>query len=138
MSDDVSKRMTEAINSLDEALLSGIEKACQLVENRAKVNCPVDDGILRASISHYVSPFLMMGFIGTNMIYAPYVHEGTGIYATNGNGRKEVPWTYQDYKGAWHTTKGQKPNPFLRNALDQSINDIVKILGEGARAEWMR
>lgn len=135
---DVSKNMEKAINNLDDALMKGVEKVCQTIENSAKRKCPKDDGILRASITHWVSELLMAGFVGTNVEYAPYVHEGTGIYANNGNGRKEVPWLYKDEKGKWHSTKGQKPNPFLLDAIKETQGDIIKILGEEARTEWMK
>lgn len=65
--------------------------------------------------------------IGTNLEYAPYVHQGTGIYATNGDGRK-TPWSYMDDEGNWHTTLGQHPQPFLTSALDQDRGEIKKLL----------
>ena len=136
--DDVSKNLQVKIDSLDAALLHGIELVCQQIENAAKETCPVDDGVLRASITHYVTELLMAGIIGTNVEYAPYVHEGTGLYAKNGNGRSEVPWRYKTADGKWHTTKGQKPNPFLERALEKNQPIILKVLGEGARAEWMK
>ena len=67
-----------------------------MVEAQAKVNCPVDDGQLRQSIGSEVKGNI--GAIGTNVEYAPYVHQGTGIYAVNGDGRK-TRWKYQDAKG---------------------------------------
>ena len=70
---------------MDEAL----NKACILVENQAKENCPVDTGELRMSITHYVEG--QTGIVGTNKHYAPYVEYGTGIHARDGNGR-QTPW----------------------------------------------
>lgn len=111
------------------SVYSGIEKACQLVENEAKRNCPTDDGILKASIHHVVKENAYEGVVGTNVEYAPYVHEGTGIYAKNGNGR-QTPWKYQDAKGQWHTTQGQKSNPFLQNAADSNYQNILDCFKE--------
>ena len=51
---DVSKNMEKAINNLDKALLAGLEKVCQMIENTAKEECPVDDGHLRADIQHVI------------------------------------------------------------------------------------
>ena len=109
------------VREFPDKVSQALEKAAQIVENDAKRKCPVDDGVLRASITHEVEA--NKAVIGTNVEYAPYVHEGTGIYAKDGNGRQE-PWSYKDAKGEWHTTKGQKPNPFLQEAFDENADAI--------------
>lgn len=113
---------------LDDAVSQGMEKACIYVEGNAKQNAPVDDGQLRQSITHDVDVDSnnVVGYVGTNVEYAPYVEVGTGIYATNGDGRQDVPWRYQSADGKWHTTKGQKANPFMQKAIDESRNNIDK------------
>jgi hypothetical protein len=58
--------------------------------------------------------------------YWLYVHEGTGIYARNGNWRK-TPWFYTDSKWQWRITRGQKPNPFFDRAIDNSSDKIDMI-----------
>ena len=121
---EVSLNISKFIKDiLPEKLDIGIERACQCVEIKAKDNCSVDDGTLRASISHEIVSNKGEGIVGTNVEYAPYVHEGTGIYAKNGNGR-QTPWTYKDAQGNWHTTKGQKPNSFLQDALDEEMSKL--------------
>lgn len=135
---DVSKKMEKAVNNLDKALIAGLEKVCQMIENTAKEECPVDDGHLRADIQHEIDPHKKIGIIGNTLEYAPYRHEGTGIYAIGGKGRKEVPWRYKDVKGKWHTTKGIKPKRYLLAAINANRNNILKVLGEGARAKWMK
>ena len=114
------------------AIMTALEKACQLVENRAVDNCPVNDGQLQASITHKVEQNgnTFTGAVGSNLEHAPYVHEGTGLYAREGNGRKNVPWTYGDAEGEFHSTKGQNPNPFLQKAIDESMNDIMQCFEE--------
>lgn len=106
--------------SLEQAL----EKSCLIVESDAKEECPVDDGQLRQSITHEVYDY--EGAVGTNVEYAPYVHQGTGIYAVKGDGRK-TRWSYKDSKGKWHSTIGQKPNPFLERALSNNKDNILDI-----------
>jgi len=71
---------------LPEALKQGLEAVGQLIEDEAKENCPHDDGQLKASITHQVSDGLDEVVIGSNLEYAPYVHQGTGLYAAEGDG----------------------------------------------------
>lgn len=104
-----------------------LNKSCLVVENEAKKQCPVDKGQLRSSITHEVED--NVGYIGTNVMYAPYVEYGTGIFASEGNGR-DTPWSYQDDEGNWHTTVGQKPQPFLKTALDKQKKNVIKIFKE--------
>lgn len=116
------------INNLEQVLNVGevMEEACLLVENTAKMYCPVDTGQLRNSITHMVTD--NVGYIGTNVKYAPYVEFGTGVWAKDGNGR-ETPWSYKDAKGEWHTTAGQRPNPFLERALMDNKEVIARLFG---------
>ena len=106
--------------------------ACLLIEAEAKKNVHADLGILRASITSDVTldTISIVGSIFSNLDYAPYVHQGTGIYAKDGNGRL-VPWRYcvkaGKYKG-WHTTKGQKPQPFLEDAKMKNMSKIERML----------
>ena len=101
-----------------------LNKSCLAVENEAKKQCPVDTGDLRNSITHEVED--NVGYVGTNKECAPYVEFGTGIFASEGNGR-DTPWSYQDDEGNWHTTIGQKPQPFLKTALDKQKKNVIKI-----------
>lgn len=116
------------METLPNAITKALNDACQIIENDAAKKCPVDDGPLRASITHKVSreEDAFVGVIGSNAEYAPYVHEGTGLYAKDGNGRKEVPWRYRAADGKYYTTSGQKPNPFLQNAIDENMDNILK------------
>lgn len=123
------------LNDLEKAqcINRALTKSCLMVESQAKINCPVDDGQLRQSITSEVKGFV--GAIGTNVEYAPYVHQGTGVYAVNGDGRTDVPWCYQDAKGEWHSTIGQQPNPFLERALDANREDILDTFKEEIKRE---
>ena len=129
--------MAEIINldklrlKLDSFTQSDIEKAlnksCLAVENEAKKQCPVDTGDLRNSITHEVED--NVGYVGTNKEYAPYVEFGTGIFASAGNGR-DTPWSYQDDEGNWHTTIGQKPQPFLNPAAQTKNKLVIKVFND--------
>ena len=109
-----------------------IDRGCQVIENKAKELCPVDDGVLRASITHKVqesSVGTITGTVGTGVEYAPYVHQGTGLFAVNGDGRKE-PWVYKDAKGQFHKTIGQKPQPFLLDASIGEMDAVIRQISE--------
>lgn len=110
-----------------------LEKACIVVENAAKEKAPVASGELRNSITHSVSGDV--GEVGTNLFYAPYVEYGTGIFSSQGNGRKDVPWVYCDAAGNWHSTSGRKPRPFLIPAFEENKGRIYQILEEYIREE---
>lgn len=111
-----------------QSLNNALSKACALVEREAKKNAPKGDGTLRNSITSTVEN--NQGIVFTPLEYAPYVEYGTGLFAEEG-GRKDVPWCYQDEEGNWYTTSGQHPHPFLRPALEENREAILKILKEG-------
>lgn len=126
------KSIQECKTQIPEMVRRNVQQACLLVKKEAIKACPVDNGILRASI-HYetdINNREIVGRIGSNLEYAPYVHQGTGIYAVDGNGRKK-PWGYTvksgKYKG-FHWTHGQKPQPFLKNAVFNNLERIERML----------
>lgn len=106
-------------------------RACAVVERTAKEKAPKDSGALRRSIASEVrdSGQDLEGIIFTPLEYAPYVEYGTGLFAESG-GRKDVPWSYQDDEGEWHSTSGMRPQPFMRPALDENREKIIQILKE--------
>lgn len=111
-----------------DTIQEALGKACALVERAAKQKAPKDTGELRRSITSEVKG--TEGIIFTPLEYAPYVEYGTGLFAEE-EGRRDVPWNYQDDKGEWHSTSGQRPQPFMRPALDENREQILRILKEG-------
>ena len=100
-SDDVKRAMYASLRV-------GLEKAAMQAENYAKLeleNDPrrIDTGRLRNSISHTVANDTT-AYVGTNVEYAIYVHEGTDR---------------------------MRPNRFLRNAVERNQNELRKIIKEG-------
>jgi HK97 gp10 family phage protein len=135
-----------------------ITKACMLLERAAKQNAQglsEGDGTLAGSIASRIDD--LSGVVYTPLFYAPYVEYGTGIEAEGGKGRQDVPWVYVEHSGneggsqrsyteqearqtvamlrekglAAHMTYGQKPQPFMRPALDDNRQKIVEILKGG-------
>ena len=129
--------LDEILDSLDkladtQQLNSTMEKVCALVERDAKQNAPKDTGALARSIQSKVenNDGSIQGVVFTPLEYAPYVEFGTGLFAESG-GRTDVPWSYQDDEGNWHTTKGQCPQPYMRPAIDNNREKIVRMIKEG-------
>ena len=114
----------EILKRFHAAAIKALERCGMQGEGYAKDLCPVDTGNLRNSISHKVAD--NEAYIGTNNEYAPYVELGTGKYADGG---RPTPWVYQDAKGNWHRTNGQKAQPFLKPAVEnhkQTYQNIIK------------
>lgn len=117
----------EAIDNIasGDVIKQRLGLACALVERAAKQKAPKDNGELRRSITSKVEG--TTGIVFTPLEYAPYVEYGTGLFAEVA-GRKDTPWSYQDEEGEWHSTSGQKPQPFMRPALNDNRTEILKIL----------
>lgn len=130
-----------------------INKATLLLEAEAKKKA--EKGELQQSIQSKVED--LTGTVYTPLFYAPYVEYGTGIFSDHPmGGRKEVPWVYVEGSGRTvgkktihteesarkavaylrrkglpaYSTSGQKPQPFMRPALDENRDEIVRILGK--------
>ena len=133
MSDIRLEGLEEVLGALDDLadtsnLNAALGKACALVERSAKQKAPKDKGDLRRSITSKVEG--TEGVVYTPLEYAPYVEYGTGLFAENG-GRQDVPWNYQDDEGNWHSTSGQKPQPYMRPALNENREEILRIIRDG-------
>ena len=133
MSDIRLEGLEEVLGALDDLadtsnLNAALGKACALVERSAKQKAPKDKGDLRRSITSKVED--TEGVVYTPLEYAPYVEYGTGLFA-EGGGRQDVPWNYQDDEGNWHSTSGQKPQPYMRPALNENREEILRIIRDG-------
>lgn len=133
----------EFARSITEALL--------VVEADAKRSAPVDRGRLRSSIAHEVrtvgiatSVLGVIGVVGTNVKYAPYMELGTGVFV--GRPRYFPPpsalavWAKRHganpYAVAWaiYRRGGLRPRRFLQGAFESNQARIVQILGRGVEA----
>ena len=127
MSIEITDNSKEVSAAIEAAILRGLEKCGLVAEGYAKKLCPVDTGNLRNSIIHVVDEQEPAAIIGTDSEYGAYVELGTGIYAEGGGGRP-TPWVYQDAKGNWHYTRGNKAQPFLKPAAADHAIQYRKIL----------
>ena len=139
MSTDVKfdgiEEVIESIESLAEVpeYQQKLAKACSLLVAEAVKKAPKGNGELRRSIKFKIenTDDEIIGVVYSNLLYAPYVEYGTGKEAENNGGRQDVPWHYQTDDGKWHSTRGMKPQPYFRPALDENRNEIIRILKEG-------
>uniref|UniRef100_A0AAU8B8T9 Tail protein n=1 Tax=Dulem virus 33 TaxID=3145751 RepID=A0AAU8B8T9_9CAUD len=116
----------EVLGELREAVIRALEKCGLTAEGYAKLLCAVDTGELRNSITHIVIIDEATVYIGTNNGHGIYVELGTGEYYPGG---RPTPWVYQDAKGQWHMTNGQKAQPYLKPAVAdnlQTYKDIIE------------
>ncbi len=95
-------------------------------------------GALKQSLTYAVDLAKKIVTIGSNLFYSVYVELGTGVHATNGNGRK-TPWVWKDFNGKWHFTRGMKAandgKGFLRPAVEDHINELREIAVEEGNKE---
>lgn len=112
-----------------------LNRACLVIENEAKRECPVDTGMLRDSITHRVENG-NTGIVGTNVEYAPYVEYGTGEFATQGGGR-QGGWVYYSEKDdTFYWTTGRKAQPFLMPAFENHKDDVMRELADAIKKEF--
>lgn len=65
--------------------------------------------------------------VGTAVSYGVWHEVGTGIYASDGMGRKS-PWHYYDSEGVLHWTRGVHATHFLRNAIADHKEEYRQII----------
>lgn len=100
-----------------------------LVESAAKRRISsnpmrVDTGRLRSSITHVLTTqgTNLQVRVGTNVFYALYIHDGTGIYGPRHRMIKPVRaqmlhWVGKSGEVFARQVRGIPPNPFLKDAL---------------------
>ena len=120
-------------------MLEAMRRATLVVQRAAKINAPVSDGRLRASITPEVRAQAreVVGVVGTNVKYAPYVEFGTRPHwPPFGPDSSLARWShlhgienpYLVARGiAAHGTKAVK---FLERAVTDNEEQIYRILGD--------
>lgn len=158
---EIKSFTNEVVKEFNEQLVTALEEVGRQMESNAKLEIEgsvhrSSDGRLRNSITHNVKPGENAVYIGSNVFYSIYVHEGTGIYAPNASTSGKTWWVfvkgsksssikahgkryskYQAYqvmeylrnKGldAW-MTQGQKPNRFMTRAVEKYRDEYKKII----------
>ena len=104
------------------------------LEEDAKRNAPVDTGLLRVHITHEVDQshdVPEQAIVGTNVEYAPFQEDGTGIFADGDPA----------FKSSRVIIGGIMPRRFMRNALDDNaayIQEQVDKCGDAIGVLWSK
>ncbi len=122
--------LNKVCNAMDGAVENALEEAISELEAQTKKNTKVKTGKTKASWQHKVDSKKSEAYVGSNYENAIWEEFGTGIYAQKGNGRKDVPWVYQDESGKWHRTSGKKPRKALQRAFNSTKNSIKAFFEE--------
>lgn len=113
-------------SEMDKNAVAFLYEAVNAIESGAIRNSPVDTGGLKNSWEYMVDNDAQEAIVGNSMEYAVYQELGTGIYASEGNGRK-TPWFYKDSSGKGHITHGNKAKHMLENSfLEKSAKIIAR------------
>ena len=116
----------DVIKKTNELGVAWLEEASGEVEAQTKRNTKVDTGKTKNSWEHKVHDGKLEAEVGSRYQNALWEEFGTGIYALNGDGRKDVPWFYKDANGKGHMTSGKKPRRAFFNAYNSLKNKIIK------------
>lgn len=129
---------------LNQNVMNCLEEIGQRAEDYAKMKCPrgtpettniqgYHTQGLKESITHKVVESEKAVYIGTNKKskdghpYPVYVELGTGIYATDGKGRRS-PWVWVDENGKPHRTHGMQPKHMIRDSLADHISEYKRVI----------
>jgi len=130
----IDKLITELKNYSEKVntdINNSVKAAALNVESRAKMDCPVDMGTLRASINtRPIKDDEGYGWeVFTLLEYAPYVEFGTGT-------RVSIPTGYEEYARQFKGQKsivGMNAQPYLIPNFEMEkmalIENIKKIIG---------
>lgn len=110
--DKFEKAMMKAPKLAEKHIKKGLLESLLIVQGEGRKQSPVDTGRLRASIGTGAGRAKVkkeVGYVGTNVEYSVYVHEGTSR---------------------------MRARPFLKIALDKTRNKIKKVLEGSIEDLW--
>lgn len=143
---DNTPRLLEALDSWAERVLTiwgmTVQDYAQLLVPTGTADSTGIEGYvggaLKQSLTYALDLAKKTVTIGSNLFYSVYVELGTGVHATNGNGRK-TPWVWKDFNGKWHFTRGMRAanegKGFLRPAVEEHIDELREIAVEEGNKE---
>lgn len=116
------KRFELAVKKFEKHVINQVNKlvkeTAEIIVTNAKALAPVDDSSLKDSIDVTYLNGGLTAMVRVGAHYGIYVEFGNGIYAVEGNGRKD-PWVYYSKKlKRFVYTRGMEAQPFFFPALD--------------------
>lgn len=124
-----------ATSLVGKPMMDGIHAASLMVLRDAKINVPVDTGQLKSSLiaDVKVQSNVVMGVVGSNKSYAPYVELGTKphfppLAALEVWAKRHGTTAVAVAKGI--AAHGTKPKRYLQNAFDSNLDAIKKLIGD--------
>lgn len=145
---DEMEAMAERLHG--RPITMAMRRAALLIERDAKRFAPVDTGRLRSSITHTVrsaglfTGATIQGVIGTNVVYAPHLEFGTGVFA--GRPRHRMPpvsalegWARRHGTSAFVVALsiarrgGLKPHEYFKRSVDKNTQKVIDIIGDGVK-----
>lgn len=129
--------INQLLRGPDGEVVSALREVAERTAAIARTLAPADTGALRGSIrtSYETSEREVNAYVYTNLDYAEYVHEGTGIYGPRGRPIRPRRGRYLVFPGRTggmvfaREVQGQRPQPFLRRALERAspwpVSDTV-------------
>ena len=129
------RALNALLSSPNGAAAKDLFRRGKKVETKAKKNLQreprrIDTGYLRSSIS---TQLIIVGSkpavrVGTNVEYAIFVHDGTGVWGPTGTPitpkqAKMLSWKSKSGKRVYaRQVQGMRPNPFLKDAMSAAKN----------------
>lgn len=120
----------KAVNNFEQTIIDGVKRVivetAEMAAAQMKALAPVDESNLRKSIEVDYSPDGLRAKIIVGAEYGIYLEYGTGIYALDGNGRKD-PWVYYSEKlGRYVYTRGIHAQPYFHPAMEQASDFFTR------------
>lgn len=123
------KGVERAVNRFERHIIKQVKRivaeTAEMAVAQMRALVPVDDGNLKRSIDVIYTQGGLTAIITVGAHYAWYVEYGTGIYSTEGTGRK-TPWVYYSKElKRWVYTRGMKAQPFWHPSLDVAFKHFT-------------
>lgn len=115
----------EVKGSITEKIGSFLVEASREIVSQTVSNSRRKTGQTAGSFDAEIDESAGRAVIGSDYENAIWEEFGTGIYAINGDGRKNVPWRYQDERGVWHKTSGKTASRAFFKAFQSSESKII-------------
>lgn len=136
---ELQARLARSPQVTDAAGRAMLQMGTFIAEAAAKEQAPIDDGLLRGSITSKVTKdgAELVGIVGTNLDYAPYQEYGTGIYGPKGAPITPKRGRFLRFKTKAgqvvfaRSVRGTRPRKYMAKGLLAVKNNIQKIRSLG-------